>query len=493
MSAAATGAKGRAKAQTPSGEAGRSASRNASRSATKRVKATASADVAAEAVESVTAPPAARKRAAVAAQAALNDDANGHSNGQANGHGHASAGSDPARSTPTGLPFETVALVLQGGGALGSYQAGVYEGLFEAGIQPNWIAGISIGALNTAVIAGNAPELRVEKLREFWETICRPAFVFPPTEVIQRWIEKVTPHSRKVFSGFEAWRAIIEGQRDFFVPRGATAWLGAKQSVDDLSFYDTRKLKSTLERFVDFDRINHGDVRVSVAAVNVRTGNFEYFDNTVGPYRKRLRPEHFMASGALPPGFPAVEIDGEYYWDGGLVSNTPLSHVLAATPRRNTLAFQVDLWSALGKLPESVYDVQERQKDIQFSSRTRAVTDFMARDQHYRHLLREVLRHVPADALGDPWCKKAVELACSKKYSVIQLVYQDKEWEGLSKDYEFSPQTMHEHWASGLQDIQRTLSHSAWLALPPDGTEFVTHDHHRAQGVASPSPRPRPL
>jgi NTE family protein len=384
---------------------------------------------------------------------------------------------------PTGLPFETVALVLQGGGALGSYQAGVYEGLADAGIAPNWIAGISIGALNTAVIAGNAPEDRVQKLRDFWETICRPAYAFPAAEWMQNWLTQVSPDSRRVFSGFEAWRAIVEGQRDFFTPRGPAPWLGAKEEVTALSFYDTAGLKSTLERFVDFDRLNAGDIRVSVGAVNVRTGNFAYFDNTQGKTRGRLRAEHFMASAALPPGFPAVEVDGEYYWDGGLVSNTPLGHVLAATPRRDTLCFQVDLWSARGRLPENVYDVQERQKDIQYSSRTRAVTDYMANEQHYRRMLREVLQHVPAKLReSDAWCRKADALSTSKQYSVIHLVYQDKEWEGLSKDYEFSPKTMHEHWESGLQDIRGTLAHPSWLALPPEGREFVTHDRHRPQG-----------
>jgi NTE family protein len=379
------------------------------------------------------------------------------------------------------LDFKTVALVLQGGGALGSYQAGVVEGLVGAGIEPNWVAGISIGALNTAVIAGNPVQTRVQQLREFWETICRPATFMPPLEMTQHLVENAGPDARKVFSGFAAWRALVEGQSQFFAPRGLTPWLGGKQGITQASFYDTSQLKGTLERFVDFDRINAGAMRVSVGAVNVRSGNFEFFDNSSGPARKAMRAEHFMASAALPPGFPAVEIDGEFYWDGGLVSNTPLSHVLAAEPRRDTLVFQVDLWSARGPLPDNVYDVEERRKDIQYSSRTRAVTDAMAQAQHYRRLLREVLEHVPPKArTGDPWCRQAQELACARQYAVIHLIYQDKEWEGLSKDYEFSPQSMHEHWASGLLDIQRTLEHDAWLRLPPEGKEFVTHDYHRA-------------
>jgi NTE family protein len=188
-----------------------------------------------------------------------------------------------------------------------------------------------------------------------------------------------------------------------------------------------------------------------------------------------------MASGALPPALPAVEIDGEFYWDGGIVSNTPLSEVLQAAPRRDTLSFQVDLWSALGALPQNVFDVAARQKDIQFSSRTRAITDQMGSQQRYRRLLRDVLAHIPPELRDthDPLWKTAEEMACGKRYAVIQLIYQNKEWEGLAKDYEFSPGTMHEHWSSGLQDIRASLAHRHWLELPPDGKEFVTYDRHR--------------
>lgn len=375
------------------------------------------------------------------------------------------------------LPYKTVALVLQGGGALGAYQAGVYEGLAEAGIEPNWVAGISIGALNTAIIAGNAPQHRVDRLRDFWNTICRPAYFEPTAEFIQSWVEQLGGEARKVFNAFEAWRALIEGQRDFFVPRLIPPWLAQGQLPNQVSFYDTTKLKSTLERLADFDRINSKETRVSVGAVDVQNGNFEYFDNT----RIRLLPEHFMASGALPPGFPAVEIEGRFYWDGGLVSNTPLSQIIGETPRRDTLAFQVDLWSAKGELPGNLFDVQERQKDIQFSSRTRAVTDQMGQEQHYRRLLKEVLSHVPAKVREtDPWCIKAARAACGSRYNVIHLIYQDKEWDGLSKDYEFGPLTMRNHWDSGLSDMRATLEeHPEWLDPPTGDREFVTHDLHR--------------
>lgn len=377
-------------------------------------------------------------------------------------------------------PFDVVALVLQGGGALGSYQAGVIQGLDEAGLTPNWLAGISIGALNVALIAGNSPGERIGQLRKFWETICRPAFMQPVLDAMQHWIAYFGGDARTLFNSIAAWRAVIEGQRGFFSPRLPPPWLGVKLPPGNASYYDTSPLRETLAGLVDLDRINSGEARVSVGAVNVRTGNFEYFDNTVGPWKGRLRLEHFIASGALPPGFPPVEIDGEFYWDGGLISNTPLAHVLSAMPRRDTLAFQVDLWSALGTVPTNIWDVQERQKDVQFSSRTRAVTDLMAREQELRSLIRELIKYIPDDVrLAEDWCRQASKWSCGRQVAVIQLIYQEKEWHGLAKDYEFSPQTMHDHWASGLEDIRETLEHPEWLQRPPKDDHFVTYDIHR--------------
>ena len=376
-------------------------------------------------------------------------------------------------------PYETVALVLQGGGALGAYQAGVYEGLHEAGIRPNWLAGISIGALNTAIIAGNAPEKRIDALREFWETICQPALGLPLPPAVEHALFNSTDAVRKAFTAYQAASAIVEGQKGFFVPRMPPPLPTAAGDPGTASWYDTRPLKATLERLCDFDRINSGQTRVSVGVVNARTGNFAYFDNT----KSALRAEHFIASGALPPGFAAVEIDGEYYWDGGLMSNTPLYEVLQTTPRRDTLAFQVDLWSARGPVPDNIIDVQGRVKDIQYSSRTRLVTDLLQQQQRFRHVLRELLQRVPADTRGsDPWCRVAEELSCSKRYNVIHLIYRHKEYEGHFKDYQFGLSTMREHWQAGLLDIRRTLRHPEWFAMPDNDAGFVTHDIHRGHG-----------
>lgn len=372
--------------------------------------------------------------------------------------------------------FDRIALVLQGGGALGSYQCGVVEGLMEKNIEPDWVAGISIGAINSALIAGNAPAERLEKIRGFWETICQPAVPYLSADLLRQMVEWGGDETRRLFSGFEAVRTMIEGKKGFFVPRGPTAWLGLSSHIEDASFYSISDLKVTLERFVDFDRINHGDMRVSVGAVDVESGDFEFFDNQEGPCQQHLRPEHFMASGALPPGFPPVEINGRYYWDGGLVSNTPLSRIVEGARAHSTLVFQVDLWSATGPLPKSIYDAQERMKDIQYSSRTRTITDSMRKDQKNRRLLKDLLALIPESVKRQhDVCQMAEKLASTHQYGVIHLVYSDKSWEGHSKDYEFSQLTMLDHWSSGLADARQALSNESWLLLPEDGREFVTH------------------
>ena len=376
--------------------------------------------------------------------------------------------------------YDEVALVLQGGGALGSYQAGVYEGLAEIGVHPGTISGISIGALNTAIIAGNAPENRVAALRGFWNRICHPldwvgglGAWMPPMFGMQAF-------SRKWASVWAAGRALTEGQPGFFSPRVPLPVAGfGKQNPNVVSYYDTAALKETLLEFADFDRINDGDVRVSVGAVNVRTGNLVYFDNT----KMRLKPEHFMASGALPPGFPAVEIDGEYYWDGGLVSNTPLTEVLRDADHKDALVFQVDLWSARGNAPGDFFDISARAKDIQFSSRTRAVTSMLADRQKHARFIKELLAHIPADVRRtDPLFRLAEEAADGSAINVVHLIYKNKPYEGHYKDYEFSIDTMREHWDSGLEDIRDSFSHREWFDVPSREQGFVTHDVHRLPG-----------
>jgi NTE family protein len=373
--------------------------------------------------------------------------------------------------------YDEIGLVLQGGGALGSYQAGVYEGLAEIGIEPTQIAGISIGALNTAIIAGNAPADRVEALRGFWNTISQKADAFSHLSArIPAWpgLEDV---GRRWLSAWAATRTLLEGQKGFFFPRldASFAALGKKRP-DEVSYYNTSALRDTLLKYTNFDRINNGNIRVSVGAVNVRTGNLVYFDNST----MRLAPEHFIASGALPPGFPAVKIDGEFYWDGGLVSNTPLTEIVRECQHKDTLVFQVDLWSSRGKLPCDLLDVSERTKDIQYSSRTRAITSFMSQNQKHAQMIKALLEHIPENVrLSDPLLQEAQKTANGSAVNIVHLIYKNKSFEGHYKDYEFSESTMLEHWASGLEDIRRSFGHPEWFDIPSREIGFVTRDVHR--------------
>jgi NTE family protein len=373
----------------------------------------------------------------------------------------------PIRRQP---PFECVALLLQGGGALGAYQAGVYEALAEAGIHPNWVAGISIGAINAALIAGNPPNKRVERLRQFWDHITANAFgvvahnVFGPL-VKGDW-------SRGLASQLSAGIAMTHGAPGFFAPRSLPPWAYPTGAVEATSFYDTAILKSTLERLVDFDRVNSGGVRLSVGAVNVRTGNFVYFDTAT----HTIRPEHIMASGALPPGFPAVEIDGESYWDGGLVSNTPLQWVLDSEPRQDTLAFQVDLWSANGDFPGNLAEVETRRKEIQFSSRTRANTDQFKHVQRLRNTVAGLLADLPDGMKRHPAMEVLSPVAERKAYNIVHLIYRARNYEGHSKDYEFSRPSMQAHWRAGYHDTIRTLRHPHLLERPTNHEGVAVFD-----------------
>jgi len=386
----------------------------------------------------------------------------------------------PAPAESAGA-YETVALVLQGGGALGAYQCGVYEALHEAGIRPAWFAGTSIGAINAAILAGNAPERRVERLHEFWDTICAPAgaVAWPLVALagISDWLPPSTPLSAWL-NALGAWGALAHGQQGFFTPRLPPPYAFSDGSAAATSFYDTAPLKATLERLVDFDRLNADGVRLSVGATNVATGNFRYFDSA----RERIRPEHVLASGALPPAFPAVVVDGEPYWDGGLVSNTPLEYVLESVPRRDTLVLQVDLWSARGPLPKTVLDVLERQKDIQYSSRTRQGTDQIAARQRLRNALGLLLERVPDGSLPAELGAELEPWLCDRVFNIVHLIYRAKSYEEQYKDYAFAAATMREHWASGHDDMRRSLARPEYFMLPQRGLGVVTHDIHRARG-----------
>jgi NTE family protein len=366
-------------------------------------------------------------------------------------------------------PFECIALVLQGGGALGAFQAGVYQGLAEANLQPDWVAGISIGAINAALIAGNPPETRLEKLHAFWNQVTTQ-FIFDPFGIAHYWMRGDLGH---VFlNRLRAGATLLEGAPGFLTPRMPPPYLAAPGTVEATSWYDTSPLRSTLERLVDFDRINSGEMRFSVGSVNIRTGNFVYFDSTTD----KIRPEHIMASGALPPGCPAVEVDGELYWDGGLVSNTPLQWVVQGDTRQDTLAFQVDLWSSRGDLPSDLNDVTARQKEIQYSSRTRANTNQFKEIQCVRVALANVLDRVPPELLDSEDGKLLKAVADRKVYHIVHLIYRSKNYEVQSKDYEFSRTSMTDHWNAGYNDAIRTLRHPEALQRPTDQIGVSTFD-----------------
>jgi NTE family protein len=354
-------------------------------------------------------------------------------------------------------------LVLQGGGALGSYQAGAYQALCRHDFEPDWIAGISIGAINAAIIAGNAREKRMERLTEFWELASSPV---PWQPVLSN------DHARSLFNETSAAMIAAFGVPGFFMPRIPPAQFFPSASPLALSYYDTAPLRSTLERLVDFDRINAKVTRLSVGAVNIATGNFAYFDNA----RQKIGPEHIMASGALPPGFPAIEIDGEYYWDGGIASNTPLDYVLDQETRADLLIFQVDLFSARGPVPTTLLEAAEREKDIRYSSRTRMNTDQNKKIHNARKAVRDLISKLPDNLKDDPSVKFLNEAAKENTVTVVHLIYRRKNYEASSKDYDFSRLNMLEHWASGVHDVDLSMRHKDWLERPQNGETMVTYD-----------------
>src|SRR5262249_55036286 len=307
-------------------------------------------------------------------------------------------------------PFERIALLLQGGGALGSYQAGVYQALAEANLHPDWIAGISIGAINSALIAGNPAGKRVERLREFWEAVTTPPFGMPDWR--PPYFEGEFAHT--LVNQARSLGALLGGAPAFFKPRVPPPYFQPNGTLEAISYYDVAPLRATLERLVDFDLINAGAMRFSVGAVNVRTGNFVYFDNAT----HQICPDHVMASGSLPPGFPATEIEGECYWDGGLVSNTPLQWVLDSRPGQDTLAFQVDLWSSRGDFPRNMLEAETRQKEIRCSSRTRMATDQFKKKQILRRATAKLLAKIPKDLLETPEAKMLAVEADEKVYNL---------------------------------------------------------------------------
>jgi NTE family protein len=359
-------------------------------------------------------------------------------------------------------------LVLQGGGALGSYQAGAYQALCRHDFEPDWVAGISIGAINAAIIAGNPPEKRVKRLKEFWEMVSAPVPWSPLT---------ADDRGRSFFNETSAAMVATFGVPGFFTPRLPPAPLWPQGSPESQSYYDTGALRVTLEHLVDFDRINDLKTRLSVGAVSVTSGNFKYFDNfEFKKLGKKIGPEHIMASGALPPGFPSIVIEGEHFWDGGIASNTPLDYVLDEDATNALLIFQVDLFSARGPLPVSLLEAAEREKDIRFSSRTRMNTDKNKEIHNARKALRDLIGKLPEELKRDPSVEILRKAAKENTVTVVHLIYRSKNYESSSKDYDFSRIGMVEHWGAGERDVDLSMRHTEWLERPQTGETMMTYD-----------------
>jgi NTE family protein len=376
---------------------------------------------------------------------------------------------DTSDPTPATTPANAMrVLVLQGGGALGSYQAGAYQALCHHDFEPEWIAGISIGAINAAIIAGNPREKRIARLKEFWELVSSPVPWNPVTK---------SDRGRSLFNETSAALIATFGVPGFFTPRFPPAPLWPQGTAQSLSYYDTAPLKKTLEQLVDFDRINDLKTRLSIGAVSVTTGNFKYFDNfEFRKLGKKIGPEHIMASGALPPGFPSIVIDGEHFWDGGIATNTPLDFVLDAEITRDLLIFQVDLFSARGPLPVSMLEAAEREKDIRFSSRTRMNTDKNKQIHNARKALRELIGKLPDYLKNDPSVEILRDAARESTVTVVHLIYRSKNYESSSKDYDFSHVGMVEHWGAGVRDVHLSMRHEDWLERPQSGETMMTYD-----------------
>jgi len=361
---------------------------------------------------------------------------------------------------------DRVALVLQGGGALGSYQAGVYQALHEADIEPDWVSGVSIGAIHSAIIAGNPRGRRLERLETFWNRITdRKVWPFVPESDMFR-------QARSATSSF---LTTMLGQPGFFEPRRTRAWLAPAGASAPTSLYDTSPLRETLLELVDFELINSRAVHFSVGAVNALSGNVVYFDNTI----ETIGPEHVMASAALPPAFPTVQIGRDHFWDGGIGSDTPLHHLLNQEGTLNSLIFQVDPFSSRGPVPRTMQDVMGRYMDIMYSSRTSYTTDVFQQLQSWKKKAHQALAAVPDSSLSEGGRRLRDELALIPEHTILQLIYQPKSYEPHARDHEFSRTSMTEHWHSGYEDTRQTLTRKEWLTIPPDGAGIVTHDVHR--------------
>jgi NTE family protein len=355
------------------------------------------------------------------------------------------------------LPGQVV-LVLQGGGALGAYQGGIYEALHEAGIEPNWVIGTSIGAINAGIIAGNPADKRLDQLRKFWTTMeYKPWWENSP--YLAPWLG-----SGRLLANFTNqsanMMALFGGVAGYYTPNHALTWGGAKAAlgVERAALYDTKDLEKTMTALTDPACFNSKNPRLTVGTVNVKTGKMHYWDSE----RMPLALNHVLASAALPPSFPAVRIDGDPYWDGGIYSNTPIEAVFDDNPRRDSIIFADQMWHTSGPEPQSLEDVLSRQKDIQFASRD---DSHIARQQdlhRLRHIVRELVKLVPEDQRISPEVKQFAAYGCRTFMHVVRLNAPHIEGEGNSRDIDFTSASIRARWKAGHDDTARALERRPW-------------------------------
>ena len=373
-------------------------------------------------------------------------------------------------------------LILQGGGALGAYQGGVYQQLFEHHDAIDWVIGTSIGAINAAIIAGNPPENRVEQLHAFWQSLSQS-----PMDPVSRWASITMPWLTPVAAG-GSWRTngihgaisaintvdtMMTGVQGFFKPRVGASWnIQAKVPLSETGFYDTSPLKTTLEQYVDFDYLNNGVMRLSVCAVDLDSGQSVVFDTQ----KQRITPEHIMASGALPPGFPAIEIDGRAYWDGGVYSNSPLDVFLEEGANRDALCFMIDLWNPNESRPTSIAETLTRYKDIQYASRSVEQLRLHRKSQDLQRAIRALGQHLPADVRSQPEVQELLHKGCEHTINVIHLVMKALACDNSFKDIDFSQSTVDTRWNAGMEDCHRALRHKSWLQPLPPHAGLIIHE-----------------
>jgi len=362
------------------------------------------------------------------------------------------------------MPQQDTVLILQGGGALGAYQAGVYQNLMEHHTPVDWVIGTSIGAINSALIAGNRPEARVAQLQAFWNSLA-PAPGPSMWPGMHAWMN--LPNSVATFG------TLLNGVEGFFKPRIGASWdIHAKVDLDKAGFYDTSPLKATLEKYVDFDYLNSGAMRISVCAVDIDNGQSAVFDSA----KQKIGPEHIMASGALPPGFPPIEIDGRAYWDGGVYSNSPLEVFLEANEKRDALCFMVDLWDATENRPESIADALSRYKNIQYASRSAEQLLVHQRLQDLQRAIRVLAKNLPPAVRQKEELQPLIKMGCDHTINVVNLIMKALPGDNVFKDIDFSAETVGKRWQAGIHDCRRALRHKAWLQPLPPHAGLIIHE-----------------